>query len=114
MKMKPTSVIIADLGINPDGRIQRFFVDTCANHMDKYVPMRSGDLAGTLHKTNRSITYLMPYARYQYYGVSKSGKALKYSTNKHKDAGPYWDKRMVTAEIQNVVAEVQNEIKRGS
>lgn len=114
MRMKPTNAIMVDLGIDADGRIQRFLVDDCIRHMDKYIPMRSGNLAGTYTTTSTSVTYTMPYARYQYYGVSKNGKALKYKTNKHKEAGPYWDRRMVSAEIQNVVAEVQNEIKRGS
>ncbi len=112
MKMKPTSAIKVDLGINPNGRIQRFFVDDCIRHMDKYIPMRSGNLAGTYTTTSTSVTYTMPYARYQYYGVSKNGKPLHYSTKGHAYAGKHWDKRMVSAEIQDVVKEVQEEIRK--
>ena len=31
----------------------------------------------------------------------------------HHGTGPYWDKRMVSADMQNVVAEVQDFIDRG-
>ena len=44
MKMKPISQIKANLGINPGGRVQRFFTDTCYKHMDKYVPKDIGNL----------------------------------------------------------------------
>lgn len=38
MKLKPISVIKADLGINPGGKVQAFFTETCKKHMEKYVP----------------------------------------------------------------------------
>lgn len=100
--------IKVDLGIEPNGRVQRFLIDTCANHMDKYVPMRTGTLSSSVLKTSHSIIYNTPYAAYQYYGVSKNGKDLNYSTEKHEYAGPYWDKRMMTAEGNEVISEVQD------
>ena len=44
MKMKPTAIIEARLGIEPNGRVQKFLTQTCYNHMDKYVPIDTGDL----------------------------------------------------------------------
>ena len=105
--------IKADLGIEPNGRAQKFLVDTCANHMDKYVPMRTGALSGTIIKTNHSVIYDVPYAAYQYFGKSKTGKDLDYSKEKHAYAGPYWDKRMATAELPIVISEVQQKILKG-
>ena len=105
VKLKPTSEIKARLGIEPNGRVQKFFTNTCYKHMDKYVPYREGDLRTIVDIQDDSITYESPYAHYQYEGISKSGKSLNYRT---PGTGSYWDKRMVSAEIQDVVKEVQD------
>ena len=107
VKLKPTSQIKARLGIEPNGRVQKFFSNTCYKHMNKYVPMDEGNLRINADVKSDSITYESPYARYQYYGISKSGKHLNYRT---PGTGDYWDKRMVSAEIEQVVQEVQNYI----
>lgn len=140
VKMKPTSVIKARLGLNPNGRVQKFFTATCAKKMDKYVPYDEGDLAD-YRIENNLIIYEQPYAHYMYEGkvmgpnipikengiivgwFSPKGKAkyytgkdIDYSKSKargHKFAGPYWDKRMVSAEMQDVVKEVQDYVNRG-
>lgn len=105
VKLKPTSQIKARLGIEPNGRVQKFLTNTCYKHMDKYVPRDEGNLRTIVDVKADSITYESPYAKYQYYGVSKNGKPLNYRT---PGTGDYWDKRMVSAEMQNVVEEVQN------
>lgn len=111
--MKPTSEIKARLGIEPNGRVQTFFTNTCYKHMDKYVPMSDleskGDLRTIVDIQSDSITYESPYARYQYYGVRADGthKVKNYTT---PGTGPYWDKRMVSAEMRDVVKEVQDYI----
>ena len=111
VKLKPVSVIKARLGLEPNGRVQKFFTNTCYKHMDKYVPKDKGDLRTNVSIDADGITYESPYARYQYKGVSKSGKPLNYKT---AGTGDYWDKRMVSAEIQDVVKEVQDFVnKRG-
>lgn len=108
-EMQPTSKIIARLGLEPNGRVQKFFTATCAKAMDKYVPFDKGNLAD--YRIEGSlIIYEQPYARYQYYGVSKSGKSLNYHTDKHPLATSYWDKHMVSAELQDVEKEVQKYI----
>ena len=111
VKIKPTSVIKERLGIEPNGRVQKFFTNTCYKHMDKYVPLDEGNLRNNVTIRSDSITYESPYARYQYNGISKKGKPLNYKT---PGTGKYWDKRMVSAEMQDVVKEVQNYVnKRG-
>lgn len=109
VKMQPTSTIKARLGIEPNGRVQKFFTNTCYKHMDKYVPKDDGNLRTIVDIQPDSITYESPYARYQYYGVRKDGthKVQNYTT---PGTGTYWDKRMVSAEMQDVVKEVQNYI----
>ena len=109
VKMQPTSVIKARLGIDPNGRVQSFFTNTCYKHMDKYVPQDNGDLRTIVDIQPDSITYESNYARYQYYGVREDGthQVKNYTT---PGTGPYWDKRMVSAEMQDVVKEVQDYI----
>lgn len=115
IKMQPTSVIKARLGIEPNGRVQKFFTNTCYKHMDKYIPMSDleskGDLRTIVDIQSDSITYESPYARYQYYGMRDDGTHIvkNYTT---PGTGPYWDKRMVSAEMQDVVKEVQDYIRR--
>ena len=116
VKMEPTSKIKAKLGLEPNGRVQQFFTETCYKHMDKYVPRRLGSDGGSLREIvdiqPNYITYEMPYAHAQYIGFTK-GPVKNYST---PGTGPYWDKRMVSAEMKDVVKEVQDYVggKNGS
>jgi hypothetical protein len=105
--MQPTSVIKAHLGLEPNGRIQKFFTSECAKAMDKYVPFDEGILADYRIQGNL-IIYEQNYARYQYYGLSKSGKPLNYQTDKHPLATSYWDKKMVTADLPDIVKRIQD------
>ena len=106
LKMQPVSVIQAQLGIEPNGRIQKYFTNTCYRYMDKYVPMDNGDLRTNVDIGSDYIAYEMPYAHYQYYGMREDGshQVQNYTT---PGTGPYWDRQMVSAEMQDVVREVQ-------
>ena len=109
--MKPTSVIKARLGLGTTGRIQKFFTHTCAVHMDKYVPYRTGTLATTVVEEDTKIIYPQTYAIYPYKGITR-GKEMNYNLDKHAFAGPYWDKRMWSAEKNEIVKEVQKELTK--
>lgn len=128
--LKPISTIKAQLGLNPNGKVLRKFQDSCYRHMDKYVPYREGNLSGRVDLSNpKYIIYEMPYAHYMYEGKMMvdaetgsswarkgtrkvyNGKDLHYNTPAgHEYAGPYWDRRMVSAEIDEVIKEVQESI----
>lgn len=110
VKMQPTNVIKANLGIEPNGRVQKFFTNTCYRYMDKYVPKDTGALRETVTIDSNSITYEQPYAHAQYIGKVNGGTVVNYTT---PGTGPYWDKRMVSAEMQDIVKEVQDFIDRG-
>lgn len=103
MKLQPISQIKARLGIEPDGRVQRFFTDTCAKRMDKYVPMDTGALRTNVTKTADTITYESPYAHAQYVGYT-TGPVKNYTTG---NTGPFWDKKMWSVEKDKVINEVQ-------
>lgn len=100
------------LKIDEDGPVQAFLTETCYKYMDKYVPQDIGNLRTIVDIDNHSITYESPYASYQYYGERKDGshKVENYTT---PGTGPYWDKEMISAEIDDVVNEVQKYISGG-
>lgn len=116
VKLQPTSKIKTQLGINPDGRVQKFFTNTCAKHMDKYVPFSEGNLADYYIEGNNKIVYDQLYARYQYYGIRNDGthqiNPANRDRSKHPLATSYWDRHMVTAEMPDVVNEVQAYVNR--
>ena len=108
VNMKPTSVITARILGN--GKVLKYFTNTCYRYMDKYVPYESGPLRNQVIIEDNSITYTQLYARYQYKGRSIKGKPLVYKT---PGTGSYWDRKMVSAEFDQVVQEVQKYIDRG-
>lgn len=134
IKMQPTSRIKARLGINPNGKIQKFFTNTCYKHMAKYVPRDRGNLNKNVDITSTTITYESPYAHYMYEGlvmgpnipIKEDGvivgwfsRGPKYYTGEeinynqgagHEYAGPHWDQRMWSAEKDEVISEVQQKI----
>ena len=112
VKMKPTSVIKTQLGIEPNGRVQKYFTKRCADLMDAYIPMDVGNLRLIKEISSDTITYESPYARYQYYGMREDGthQVHNYTT---PGTGPYWDKRMWSANKEDIIQEVQNYMNRG-
>lgn len=108
----PTEKIIKKLGIEPNGRIQAFFTEDCLKRMDKYVPMRDTPLRTTTDVQSNSITYQSIYANYQYHGMRRDGTHVvkNYTT---PGTGSYWDRKMVSAEINELIEDVENAIKKG-
>jgi len=136
--LKPISEIKSTLGINPNGRVQKYFTQLCYNHMDKYVPKDTGNLASNVELTANSITYKSPYAHYMYEGkvmgpnipifekgvdkpvgyFSPKGKP-KYYTGadiqyKNAQASSHWDKKMVSAEMRDIERKLQKYVDRGA
>ena len=112
MGLKPISEIKADLGIEPNGKVQKYFTERCYQHMDKYVPMAdTHQLRENVVKGTDYIKYNVPYAHAQYVGIVHGSPVKNYTT---PGTGSYWDKRMVSAEINDIIKECQEYMKRGS
>lgn len=131
IKMKPTSVIKARLGLQAGGKLQKYFTQNCYKHMDKYVPRQNRMLRTNVEIGDDYVTYKSPYAHYQYRGIlyvdKKTGKGAffnenygfwsrpnttKVPSNKKltyhtPGTGSYWDKRMWSAEKDKVISETQ-------
>lgn len=141
VEMKPVGTILTRLGVNKTGDVQMQLTRIVNKRITKYMPFRSGALATKLKhiKSPTEIEVLGPYARYPYYGkvmvnsVTGKGPAmipgvgyryrkgttlkvtdrdLKYDTTKHPDAGPFWDRRMMAAEKDAIVSDVQAYVRR--
>lgn len=123
LEMKPIATILARLGIDKNGRVQRFLTETVNRRITRYMPFRSGVLATKLKfvSSPTEITVNGPYARYQYYGKVMVGKPpkqvtdtdLTYDKTKRPSAGPFWDRRLMAAEKDVILREVEARIKRG-
>ena len=84
MGLKPISEIKANLGLEPNGRVQKFFTNTCRNHIDKYVPKDRGMLRENVILDSDSITYQSPYAHAQYVGIVHGSPVKNYTTPRNR------------------------------
>lgn len=140
LEMNPISQIIKAKGLDENGDVQKFLINTVNNRISRYMPASASAVLSTKKKFIGSPTQIVvqgPYARYQYYGNvmvnAKTGKGpmnipgvglrykkgtvlketdrpLNYDTTYHKDAGPFWDRALMAAEGKAIEAEVQNYI----
>ena len=93
--------IIDKYGMQENGNTQLFLANTCFRRMQKYVPFDTGLLSTTVTVKPGSVTYEQPYAHKQY--TTNKGKGIR---------GKYWDKRMVSAEKEIIVKEVEAYAKK--
>ena len=84
MGLKRISEIKADLGIEPNGKVQKYFTERCYQHMDKYVPKDTGVLRETVVKGTDYIKYNMPYAHAQYVGIVHGSPVKNYTTPRNR------------------------------
>lgn len=90
--LKPISEIKMNLGIEPNGRVQKFFTATCAKHMDRFVPADQNILRETVilngeptsNVKTDTITYTQPYAHAQYVGIVNGGEVKNYTTPRNR------------------------------
>lgn len=140
VKFNSASKIRKRLGIDPKGEVQKYFTKRAADYMDKYVPYNEGNLAYSTRKIGiDKITYEAPYAHYMYEGKvygpnipfkdeggniyfrspkkktkKDTGRELKYKkTAGHEYAGAKWDERMKSAELDDLLQEVEMYIRLG-
>ena len=98
-----TAQILKKRGLGGDNRARIYLASEVKRLCDPYVPMQRGILKNTAVTAadGSSITYIQPYAHYQYYGEAMAGRAPKRYSGKplHYNGGPMrgprWDKRMM-------------------
>lgn len=141
VEMKPVNTILTRLGVDKTGDVQMQVTRIVNQRITRYMPYRTGALATKLKyiKSPTEIEVLGPYARMQYLGkvmvnaatgkgpmnipgvglryrkgtiLKATDRDLQYDTSKNPRAGPYWDRRMMAAEGDQIVAELQAYVDR--
>lgn len=143
VKINPASKVLKDHGLNASGDVQMFHTQNVLRRIQKYMPYRSGYMikrmiaATDIRKPQ--IVVPGPEARMLYHGKvmvdPKTGAAgfltedgwksrrgvpkvvsnrdIQYTKTKNPEAGPYYDRRLVAAELPVMREELQSYIKRG-
>lgn len=140
--MKPVKHIMARLGIDARGDVQKFHTANVLRRIQKYMPYRTG---ATIHLMMAQspvhdplVRVTVPYARMLYYGkvmvdpvtgavgfltengwrsrrgVPKvvSDRDIQYDKTKNPRAGPFWDRRLVASEGNQMSAELYAYVRR--
>lgn len=102
LDLNPTSQIEKRLKINTGGAVDLFIANESARRMFKYVPYRTGMLRTTTSISANGVDYLVKYARRQYY--ENRGSGIR---------GRFWDKRMMGAEGQALINDIQRYVRGG-
>lgn len=74
----------------------QFLASEAQRGMDKYVPMRTGALAGSVTVKPFHVIYTAPYAKYPYNGRGTLSK------DKHPNATSHWDRAYAIADGQKL------------
>ena len=97
MQIKPTAEIVKRLGLNPGGKVQKFWTQRCAACISKYLPYRTANSFGSaldrgISPDGTKITIDLDYAKFLYYGKlmvgEKTGSAYARSDEKKVVAVP--------------------------
>lgn len=101
------------LGVDEKGRVQQFVTEEIHTRIVDYIPIKTGALRlSTKISSPTRITVDMPYARAQFFGVTKFGKPFHYSNTGAK-VGSHWDRRLVQNEGSAIVAKANAFVKGG-
>ena len=134
VKMNAISRILRDHGVTPDGDVQRFLTLTINRRIGRYMPHVTGALE-TKQKyiaSPTSIEVVGPQVKYLYFGKKMRDEAgrgpfyikdvgfryhkgaklhpieepLEYTRTFNPQAGPFWDRRLLAAEKEEIGEEV--------
>lgn len=116
-----TARILKERGLGGDNRAQVYLASEVKRLCDPYVPMQSGVLKNTavVAPDGSSVTYIQPYAHYQYYGKVMAGRAPKQYTGEDLTysgggmRGAQWDKRMMADKSRELVNNLERFIGGG-
>lgn len=141
VEMKPVRQLLKDHGLDREGHVQKYWTGIVNKRIEGYMPYRTGMLATKLKfmAGPGEIKVAGPYARYQYYGKvmvnAATGKGpafipgigfryrkftklrvtdrpLEYDRTKRPEAGPFWDRLLIAAEGDVMLAEMREYINR--
>ena len=103
------------LGVNATGKVQKFVTDDIFVRLIDYIPLKSGRLRASAEITSPTKISVggagVPYARAQFFGVTKDGTPFDYNTAAGAKVGAHWDKRLMQSEGARIVADANKYVK---
>lgn len=114
LEIKPAAELLRRRGLDEGGRVQRKIDEEVLRLCEPLAPKLNNKLipsgkTGT-NVGSGEVCYNVPYARYQYYGKSRSGKPLNYThLTGHEKAGSFWFERMKAAHKDEILQLAQEE-----
>ena len=100
------------LGVDEQGEVQQYVTKEILHRLPTYMPRKHGTLISKMHQTKRTMIQVDgPYARAQFFGVTKKGQPFKYDTSSNPKAGSHWDRRLIADEGAAIAAKVQRYVK---
>ena len=128
VELKPTKEIKARIGLDEDGKAQKYFTNMCYRRMGTFVPGgSSSELNKNVILQPSTITYKSPYAHYQYIGIlyvdpdtgsswaRKGVKKVPTSRKLNHTIGTSrWDRKMWASQSKDALKELQEYINGGS
>lgn len=97
-----------------DNDVGIFTASTWAKEFKKYVPMDTGILSDSYNIGPYKVIYTQKYAHYQWQGISKKGKPLNYSKEKHYLARSHWEESAERDRKRIVANAITDYIRRRS
>ncbi|MBS7297534.1 MAG: hypothetical protein KIG65_00475 [Eubacteriales bacterium] len=103
--LKAPQKIIRERGLGVQQEVQKLIDSEILSRCKPYVPKKSGALIDSGNSSTKIgsgiVSYNMPYAAYQYYGVSNNGKKLRYTGAPTR--GSYWFERMKAVDKDTIL-----------
>lgn len=99
------------LGVDVQGEVQRYVTAEVMRRLKPYLPLKRGGLRASMTMGPTIIRVSTPYARAQFFGVTRKRKSFEYEPTGPK-VGPHWDLRMVAEQGEAIVADARRFAKR--
>lgn len=113
VNLPPTRRFVGILGTDELGDVQRYVTEAVARRLPPYLPKESGVLRASMAIVGPTrIRVTTPYARAQFFGVTRHGEPFRYDTSEGPKVGAHWDRRLATDEGRAIAAEVQRYVRK--
>lgn len=114
IKLPNADKLIKEFGLEPNGRLQYVVDSTIVMYSAPYTPRDNGVLQGSVNSSIGSgvLVYEVPYAHYQWVGISKYGKPFVYQ-KKNPLATSHWVEEAMKVHLQDVCKIAEKEIRNG-
>jgi len=101
------------LGVDRKGRVQKLVTDEVYKNLPDFMPRGTGRLISSMSVIAADrIRVASVYARFLFFGKTRTHRPVNYSKDKNPKAGPHWDRRMVAERGKAITAKVNRQIHR--